>query len=115
MTHNLPKDFCFVDYDSVWKYTTIPTEKRQREIDILARAPEGEYSLLWEVKNRDTRKCSLQEAEQFVKKVEQVKVHEGFSNVVPLVFSLTGFTQEALVYCQNHGIAWSDDIRWLEE
>jgi len=115
MTHNLPEDFRFVDYDSVWKYTTIPTEKRQLEIDILARAPEGEYSLLWEVKNRDTRKFSLQEAEQFLKNVEKVKVHEGLSKVVPLVFSLTGFTQETLDYCQVHGIVWSDDARWLEE
>ena len=113
MTHNLPEDFRFVDYESVWKYKTIPSEKRQLELDILARAAEDDYSLMWEVKNRDTRKFSLQEAEQFLLNVEEVKTREGLSKVVPIVFSLTGFTQEALDFFQMEGVAWSEDKRWL--
>lgn len=113
MMHNLPDDFRFVEYGSVWKYTTIPSEKRQLELDILARASGNDYSLMWEVKNRDTRRFSLQEAEQFLHTVEEVTTREGLTNVVPVVFSLTGFTQEALNYFRDHGVAWSEDNRWL--
>jgi len=34
-----------VEYESVWKYRLIPTEKREMEIDIFAKVPQDKYSL----------------------------------------------------------------------
>ncbi|MCP4403028.1 MAG: hypothetical protein GY801_37700, partial [bacterium] len=113
ITHNLPEDFCFADYNSVWKYKTIPTEKRELEIDIFARAPQGNYSLIGEVKNRDTKKFTRDEAERFLQKVSDLIVREHLAKAVPFVFSLTGFTEDALTYFRDHAIAWSGDRRWL--
>ncbi|MCP4405494.1 MAG: hypothetical protein GY801_50355, partial [bacterium] len=115
MTHNLPKDFRFVNYESVWKYKTIPRAKQELEIDIFARAPEGDYSLIWEVKNRDSRKFSVEEAEAFLRKTKELQKMEQVSKALACVFSLSGFSDGALQYCRAHGIAWSDDLRWLEE
>ena len=39
------QDIYGINDESVWKYKTIPTEKQELEIEIFARAPEGEYSL----------------------------------------------------------------------
>ncbi|MCP4403193.1 MAG: hypothetical protein GY801_38535, partial [bacterium] len=115
LTQNLPEDFYFADYDSVWKYKTIPTEKRELEIDIFAKASEEDYSLIGEVKNRDTKKFTRDEAERFLQKAKQLIKRENLAKAVPFVFSLTGFTEDALTYFQDHAIAWSGDKRWLGE
>ncbi len=109
----IPEDFRFANYESVWKYKTIPSEKRELEIDIFARSPEGEYSLIGEVKNCDTKKFTRDEVERFLQKVSDLVAREHLAKTAPFVFSLTGFTEEALAYFQCHAIAWSDDERWL--
>lgn len=115
MIKNLPEDFRFVRYKSVWSYKTSQADKPELNIDVFARAPENEYSLICEVKNRDTKKFSTEEAAQFLEKVRELKEIERVSKTVPFVFSLTGFTQDALEYCKSHHIAWSDDQCWLEQ
>ncbi|MCP4403027.1 MAG: hypothetical protein GY801_37695 [bacterium] len=97
VTQNLPEDFYFVDYNSVWKYKTIPTEKRELEIDIFAKASEEDYSLIGEVKNRDTKKFTRDEAERFLQKTKQLIKRENLAKAVPFVFSFTGFTEDAVV------------------
>ncbi len=114
MMENLPADFQFVEYESVWRYCASPVDKRELEIDVFARAGEDEYSIIGEVKNRETKTFSKDEAIGFLKKMEELKEKEGIEKAVGFVFSLKGFTAEALEYFKDHQIAWSDDERWLE-
>jgi len=34
---------------------------------------------------------------------------------VLFVFSKAGFTEDSLKFLKEHGIAWSEDIRWISE
>ncbi len=113
-SHNLPSDFRFISYESVWTYKFSPMYLRDIDIDIFARAGEHDYSIICDVKNRDTRKFSLGEAVIFSKKVESLKQIEPVHKVVSLVISLTGFSREAIDYFKEQGIAWSDDGIWLD-
>ena len=113
MTQNLPDDFRFAEYESVWTYRSSPIEKRDLLIDVYAKAPEGEYSVVGEVKYRDSRKFSKSEAEEFLKKIESLKTLETVPKSIGVVFSLTGFTQDALDFLKAHDMAWSGDERWL--
>ena len=117
MTANLPEDFRFVDYESVWTYRSSPIEKRDLLIDIFARVGAGaeEYAVVGEVKYRDTKKFSKAEAEEFLKKIELLKLLEPVPKSVNIVFSLTGFTKGALDFLKAHDMAWTSDERWLGE
>ncbi len=125
ITHNLPEDFQFVEYEHVWCYKTARADKKDMWIDIFARAPstlrqaqdrrssEQAYSLIGEVKNRTTKTFSASEAAEFVKKAQTLQEREQIQKAVLFVFSRKGFTKDALAYFQEHGIAYSDDERWL--
>ncbi|MEZ4529270.1 MAG: hypothetical protein R2941_25455, partial [Desulfobacterales bacterium] len=110
---NLPDDFRFTEYESVWTYRSSPIAKRDLLIDIFARAKEGECSLIGEVKYRDTKKFSKEEAEEFLKKIQVLKEMESVPKSVGIVFSLNGFTKEALDFLKEHGMAWTEDECWL--
>jgi hypothetical protein len=57
ITHNLPADFNFCPYENVWTYRAAIEYARVIIVDILARAKAaGDYSIIGEVKNRDTKK-----------------------------------------------------------
>jgi hypothetical protein len=115
ITHNLPGDFDFCAYESVWKYNAVIEYSRGLSVDILARAKTaGNYSIIGEVKNRDTKKFSIEEAVSFFEKLEKIKVNEKLAPMVGFVFSRTGFTKEAERYLQEKGIAYSEDERWLD-
>ncbi|MCP4692097.1 MAG: hypothetical protein GY859_28890 [Desulfobacterales bacterium] len=113
MTENLPGDFQFVEYESVWRYRASPVDKSELEIDVFARAGEDEYSIIGEVKNRKTKKFSEGEAAAFLKKMDELKEKEGIEKAVGFVFSPRGFTGDAMQFFKDHGIAWSDDERWM--
>ncbi len=113
MTENLPGDFQFVEYESVWRYYASPVDKSELAIDVFARAGEGEYSIIGEVKNRETKKFSEEEAAAFLKKMEELKEMEKIEKAVGFVFSPKGFTRDALQFFKEHRIAWSDDERWM--
>jgi hypothetical protein len=119
MTNNLPDDFQFVEYEQVWSYKTARADKRDIWIDIFARAPSTSsgqaYSLIGEVKNRTKNAFSAAEAEEFVRKAQILQEREQIEKAVFFVFSRKGFTKDAFTYFQEHGIAWSDDERWLGE
>ncbi len=72
------------------------------------------YSIIGEVKNRETEKFSKKEAADFLKKMEKLKEMEEIEKAVGFVFSLKGFTGDALRFLKEHRIAWSDDERWLD-
>lgn len=111
-THNLPDDFQFSEYLSVWTYKASPIEKRELNIDIFARAEDEHYSLICEVKNR-IKKFSKKESEEFLSKMNALKEMENIEKSIGFVFSITGFTDDALDFFKENQIAWSMDDRWL--
>jgi hypothetical protein len=114
ITRNLPADFNFCDYEKVWRYDFAPEYSRGFNIDIFARAAAaGDYSLIGEVKSRELRKFSKEEVKTFEKKFSEVKKLEKIDRAVGFIFSRSGFTKEAEVYCKERGIACSEDERWL--
>ena len=111
----MPADFNFCDYEKVGRYDFAPEYSRGFNIDIFARAAAaGDYSLIGEVKSRDTRKFTKVELVEFERKFAEVKKQEKIDRAVGFIFSRCGFTREAEDYCQERGIACSEDERWLE-
>ena len=99
----------------MWRYDSSPEYARRFSVDIFARAEcPGDYSIIGEVKCRDTRKFSKEEAVEFERKFSVVKKLENIKRAVGFIFSRSGFTKEAEAYCKEKGIAVSEDDRWLE-
>jgi hypothetical protein len=114
ITRYLPGDFDFCDYSRVWRYDSSPEYARGFSVDIFARAQyPDDYSIIGEVKSRDLRKFSKEEAVGFLGKFEAIKKMENLERVIGFIFSRSGFTKEAEIYCQEKGIAGSEDDRWL--
>ncbi len=114
MTENLPEDFEFTEYKRVWKYRTTPDATTDLNIDIYAKAKGEGYSLIGEVKNRSTKKFSREEGEELLQKTEKLKERENIGKYICFVFSRSGFTNEAEQFCNEKGIAYTGDERWLE-
>ena len=113
MITNLPEEFEFTNYESVWSYYGTYIGKPDFQVDIFARAKEG-VSIIGEVKNRERDKFSREEAIRFVEKMNTLKEFEHVTNSQGFVFSRSGFTPEALDVFRVHRIAWSEDERWLD-
>jgi hypothetical protein len=113
MMNNLPDDFKFVQYLSIWSYSASPAHKKNIQVDVFAQAKKNEYSLIGEVKNRKA-KFSLKEAKGFFQKASEVKRLENAAKSVIFVFSASGFYKNAIKFFDDNGIAWSDDKRFLE-
>ena len=76
MMSNLPTDFEFVPYKTVWSYHSPPLYKPQFQIDVFAKATlTRAYSLIGEVKHRETTKFSLKEAQTFLNKSSRINSH----------------------------------------
>lgn len=115
ITCNLPADFQFCQYESAWTYRTAVIHAKGLTVDILARAASvGNYGIIGEVKNRDTKKFSKEEAAQFLEKFNIIKEKETLTKVIGFIFSRKGFTKEAEAYLQTNHIAYSEDERWIE-
>ena len=115
ITQYLPEDFNFCDYSRVWKYDSSPEYSKSFSVDIFARAQSaGDYSIIGEVKSRELKKFSKDEAVHFLGKFEEIKKMENLERVIGFIFSRKGFTGEAEDYCKERGIACSEDERWLE-
>ncbi len=114
VTRNLPEDFSFCNYSRVWRYDSSPVYAKGFNVDIFARAAApADYSIIGEVKSRDVRKFSKEEAIAFETKFLEVKKLENIDRAVAFIFSRSGFTGEAEDYCREKGFAYSDDERWL--
>ncbi|MCP4157557.1 MAG: hypothetical protein GY757_58140, partial [bacterium] len=115
ITRYLPADFNFCRYSRVWKYDASPVYGKNFNLDVYARPEkEGDYSIAGEIKNRENIKFSIEEVAEFESKFEKFKEIEKVERVVGFIFSLGGFTAEAEANCKSHGIACSDDVRWLD-
>ena len=114
LTRYLPGDFNLCDYTRVWMYNSSPEYAKSFSLDIFARArSSNDYSIIGEVKSRDLRKFSREEAVRFLEKFQEVKSLERVERAVGFIFSRSGFTKEAEDYCKEIGIACSEDDRWL--
>ncbi|MCP4154146.1 MAG: hypothetical protein GY757_40850 [bacterium] len=114
ITKYLPIDFNFCDYSRVWRYHSSPEYQKNFSVDIYARSrAAGDYSIIGEVKCRESKKFSRDEAAKFLVKLKEIKKMENLESVTGFVFSRTGFTKDAETYCRENGIACSDDERWL--
>jgi hypothetical protein len=115
ITRNLPGDFNFCDYTRVWKYNNSPEYAKSFSLDIFAHAQSpGDYSIIGEVKSREVKKFSKEEAMEFETKFSEVKKLENIERAVGFIFSRGGFTKDAEAYCREKGIACSEDERWLD-
>ncbi|MCP4156598.1 MAG: hypothetical protein GY757_53280 [bacterium] len=114
ITRYLPIDFNFCEYSRVWRYHSSPEHQKSFTVDIYARSRGiGDYSIIGEVKSRESKKFSKNEAATFLVKLKEIKKIENLESVTGFVFSRTGFTKDAETYCRENGIACSDDERWL--
>ncbi len=115
LTQNLPPDFQFGRYRRVWSYRYSPEFSEGFSVDIFALPRSSEdYAIVGEVKNRDKKKFSRDEAVAFEKKLNEIKQIENLSRVVGFIFSRRGFTRDAEAYCLKQGLAFSQDPGWLE-
>ncbi|MBF0452441.1 MAG: hypothetical protein HQK75_17190, partial [Candidatus Magnetomorum sp.] len=113
LINNLPEDFCFVEYESIWSYSASPIHKKDIQVDIFAKANNDDYSLIGEVKNRKA-KFSEKEAKIFLAKALEVTKLENVSKALFFVFSSGGFFKNTIQFLQKNNIAWSDDSTFLE-
>ena len=113
MMENRPVDFQFVEYSTIWSYSASPVHKKDLQVDVFAKAKDGQYSLIGEVKNRKA-KFSLKEAQAFFEKASEVKTLENIDQAVVFVFSANGFYKNALKFFGDNGIAWSQDNRFFK-
>ena len=111
---NLPSDFDFVQYRYVWSFNASIIYSKDIKVDILARPIETGYAIIGEVKNRDIKKFSIEEAKAFHGKIKAVMELEEIDRAVGFMFSRKGFTDEAINYLITNAIAYSDDERWLD-
>ncbi|MEE4359405.1 MAG: hypothetical protein V2I97_23235 [Desulfococcaceae bacterium] len=114
ITENLPRDFAFVPYDSVWSYTSPPLHEKEFRTDVYAKAAKNSYSVIAEVKNRKNTKFSLQECRAFAENAAELQKIEKTGKAVLFVFSACGLTKDAQAYAQEHRMAWSADRRWMD-
>ncbi|MCP5049494.1 MAG: hypothetical protein GY940_20150 [bacterium] len=70
--------------------------------------------LLYLCKNRDIKKFSKKEVEDFLEKLETIKKKENLFPVIGFVFSRNGFTTDAESDMRENGIAYSSDELWLD-
>jgi predicted transcriptional regulator len=113
MMKNIPDDFEFTEYKTVWKYSASVIFKRDIEIDIFARAVSDKYSLIGEVKNRKGS-FDLKEAKKFLNKANQLIELESVPKAALFVLCVGGFTKEAIEFFKDNKIVWSEDERWLD-
>ncbi len=114
ITQNLPAAFNFCDYVNVWTYRLAVAYAKGLSVDILARAKtRGDYSIIGEIKNRDTKKFSIEEAITFKDKFATIKEKENMHPAIGFVFSRNGFTQEAETFLLENCITFSNDEQWL--
>jgi hypothetical protein len=115
ITQNLPEDFSFTEYSKVWKYNFSPEFSRDFNIDVFALSKEPDhYSIIGELKNRQSKKFSKEEVLDFERKFQKVLEIENLEKAVGFIFSSCGFTQEAEDLCREKGFAFSDSPKWVE-
>ena len=112
MLNNVPDDFNFVEYSSISSITSPPLNKIEFQIDIFAKASDEDYTIIGEVKNRE-KKFSLDEAQNFITKANELIRLEKIKKYVFFVFSSGGFMENVFEFLEDSGIIWTDDKMWI--
>jgi len=113
MMNNIPDDFKFVEYLSIWSYSASLIHNKNIQVDIFAHAGNDEYSIIGEVKN--TKQKFLQkQAREFLQKAKKVKHIEKLNKAIFFVFSKAGFYKNTIDFFIDNNIAWSCDKNFLE-
>ena len=126
MIQNLPEGFEFVEYDSVWSYYGTAQGRPDFQVDIWARPKDGAVeataeataeaiAVIGEIKNRENAPFTGPEAHDFLDKMATLQEIEHITEAIGFVYSRGGFTTPALDILREHQIAYSDDVRWLDE
>jgi len=109
MLYNLPDDFNFVEYASVWSWSASPIYKADIQADIFTSAKGDGYSLIGEVKNCHKPRFSKKEVSEFKAKADELMRLENVDKTLLLVFCKAGFTREAMDCLRESHMAWSAD------
>ncbi len=112
MFQNLPGDFDFTEFKTVWTYSASPVHKRSFQVDLLARARRGNYSLVGEVKNR-RKKFSIKEAEEFLEKAKALRELEQLEKALTFVYCAAVFYKNTIKFMEKNRMAWCEDPRLL--
>jgi hypothetical protein len=79
-------------------------------MDVVAKATTEEHpSILVECKYWE-KPVDSPEIEKFYRKAGDLK--EAYPNLIPIIYSISGFTQPAQTKMKDLGIAWSDPKLW---
>jgi len=113
MLCDLPDDFCFVEYASVWSWSASPIYKADIQVDIFARVKGDGYSLIGEVKNRRKPKFSKKEVLEFKAKADELMRLENVNRALLLVICKAGFTGDAMDCLRENRMTWSADEQWM--
>jgi len=113
MLCNLPDDFNFVEYASVWSWSASPLYKADIQVDIFARAKGDGYGLIGEVKNRRKPKFSKKEVSEFKAKADELMRLENVNKALLFVICKAGFTPAAMDCLRENRMAWSADKQWM--
>jgi hypothetical protein len=81
-----------------------------RQLDVIAKAAKEEHpSILVECKYRE-KPVDSPEVEKFQRKAEDLK--EAYSTLIPIIYSISGFTKPAEDKMKELGISWSNPELW---
>ena len=113
---NLPSDFNFAAYKRVWTYHLDQEQSNRISADILAVAEDPkDYSIIAEIKHRDTRKFNRKEVNALLERGKKIAEKEGIQKYILFIYSSKGLTKDASRYCDRRNIPYSDSEDWLEE
>ncbi len=84
---------------------------KNMELDIVAEADDGQV-LLVEVRKRKA-KSGVRDVEDFQEKIAVWQVEHPEHTLLAGFLSLGGFTDEACRFCEQQGIAWSEEMRYF--
>ncbi len=110
--HNLPVDFDFTEYETVWTWSASPVHQRALQVDLFARAKKGNYSMVGEVKNRN-KKFSIKEATEFLEKANALQEMEKLEKALVFVYCTAGFYKNTLKFMKKNQMAWCENPRLL--
>ncbi len=111
--HNLPGDFDFTEYDTVWTCAASPVHQRNIHmirVDLFARARKGHYSLVGEIINRK-RRFSVKETKEFLEKANALTELEDVEKPLIFVFCTGDFYKNTRAFMEKSRMAWCEDGR----
>jgi hypothetical protein len=106
LVRNAPKQADFTPYETVGEYHFNLPDGHHRQFDVVAKAVDiDQPSLVVECKFWE-KPVDRQAIEYFAQKVQDLK--QQIPHLIPIFYSVSGFSQPALDALKTHHIAWSE-------